>query len=129
MKKKISILLISILLLAFSSYSQDGIRTKNDKPGTPQSLRHTDNTPQSHVQIINNNTPSQTNMNRASESNNVNNSTQHTITIDSNNTAGKPSPVNPITITTTPPDSMRTPANSSAIQNGISNASKALRNK
>ena len=127
---KFSIVLISILLLVFRGFSQDSVRTKNDKPGTPQSLRHADNTPQSHVQITNNNTtPNQTDINRPSESNNVNNTTQKTITIDSNNTAGKPSPVNPITITTTPPDSMRTTTNSSAIQNGISNAGKPLRNK
>ena len=128
---KFSILLISTLFLVFSGYSQDSVRTKNDKPGTPQSLRRTDDTPQSHVQITNNNTtPNHTDINRPSESNNVNNTTQQTITIDSNNTAGKPSPVNPITITITPPDSMsKTTTNSSAIQNGISNASKPLRNK
>jgi hypothetical protein len=130
MKFKISILLMSTLLLAVNSYSQDSIRTKNDKPGTPQSLRKPDNTPQTHVQVITNHTsPNQANVNRPSESNNVNNTSQKTITVDPNNTAGKPSPVNPTTITETPPDSMRTTTNSSAIQNGISNSSKPIRNQ
>ena len=127
---KFFILLVSVLLAAFNGYSQDSIRTENDKPGTPQSLRIPDNTPQSHVEITNNNTtPNQTNINRPSESNTINNTNRQTITIDPSNTTAKPSPVNPITITTTPPDSMRTTTNSSAIQNGISNASKPLRNK
>jgi len=130
MKQMFFILVIPLLLLASSVYSQDSIRTKNDKPGTPQSLRKPDNTPESHVQITNSNpTSNQTNINRPSESNTINNTTQQTITIDPNNTTAKPAPVNPITITTTPPDSMRTTTNSSAIQNGISNASKPLRNK
>ena len=130
MKFKFPILLISILLLAINSYSQDSIRTKNDKPGTPQSLRKPDNTPQTHVQVITNHTsPNEVNINRPSESNSANNTNQKTITIDPNNTAGKPSPVNPTTITETHPDSMRTTTNSSAIQNGISNSSKPIRNQ
>lgn len=128
MKLEISIVLILILSLVFSGYSQDSLRTKNDKPGTPQSLRTSDNTPKTHLEIISNNTPNQININKPSESNNINNTTRQTITIDPNNTA-KPSPTNPITITTIPPDSMHTNTNSSAIQNGISNASKPLRNK
>jgi hypothetical protein len=130
MKMKSFIPLISIfLLLGLSGYSQDSIRTKNNKPGTPQSLRTGDNTPQTHVEIINkNSTSNQTNIHRPSESNSINNSNHETITVDPN-TAGRPNPTNPISITTTPPDSMRTTTNSSAIQNGISNASKPIRNK
>ena len=113
----------------YGGYSQDSIRTKNDKPGTPQSLRHTDNTPQCQVQINNNQATNRSDINRPSESNSINNTNRQTIIIDSNNTVGKPSPVNPNTITTTPPASMKTITNSSAIQNGISNGSKPLRNK
>jgi hypothetical protein len=128
MKLKLSIVLISFLSLVFSGHSQDSPRTKNDKPGTPQSLRTLDNTPKTHIEIIDSNTPNQTNINKPSESNNINNTTRETITIDPNNTA-KLIPTNPITITTNHPDSIHTNTNSSAIQNGISNASKPLRNK
>jgi hypothetical protein len=130
MKTKFSLLVIAILLLVINGYSQDSIRTKNDKPGTPQSLKNTDNTPQSHLQVIKNNpAPNQANINKPSESNNINNSTRQTITTDSNTTA-KPNPTNPITITTTtPPANMTTTTHSSATQNGISNAGKPLRKK
>ncbi len=129
MKTKFSLLIIAILLLILNGYSQDSIRTKNDKPGTPQSLKKTDKTPESHLQVIKNNTaPNSANVNKPSESNNINNTTRQTITTDANTTS-KPNPTNPITITNTPPATMTTTTNSSAIQNGISNAGKPLRKK
>ncbi len=129
MKTKFSLLVIAILLLVLNGYTQDSIRTKNDKPGTPQSLKKTDKTPESHLQVIKNNTaPNPANINKPSESNNVNNTTRQTITSDPN-TATKPNPTNPITITNTPPATMTTTTHSSATQNGISNAGKPLRKK
>jgi hypothetical protein len=128
MKTKLFILPITISLWIFCSYGQDSIRTKNDKPGTTQSLRKSDQTPQNHVQIINTQTPTQADVNRPSESNTQNNTTQQTITTDPNK-APVSNPTNPITITTKPPANMQSKTNSSAIQNGISNTSKPLRNK
>lgn len=128
MKTKLCVLPIIFLLWIFSGYGQDSIRTKNDKPGTSQSLRKSDQTPQNHVQIINTQTPTQADINRPSESNTQNNTTQQTISTDPNK-APVTSPTNPITITTTPPANMKSNTNSSAIQNGISNTSKPLRNK
>ncbi|MDQ3682694.1 MAG: hypothetical protein M3352_06435 [Bacteroidota bacterium] len=129
MKIKFSLLLVVILLSVYSGYSQDSIRTKNDKPGTAQSLRKADNTPESRVQVIKNNTaPNPANINKPSESNTINNATQKTITTDANTTS-KPNPTNTITITNTPPATMNTTTHSSATQNGISNAGKPLRKK
>ena len=124
MKNKLFILAIAIVY-AFNSYAQDSSRTISDKPGTPQSLRNTTQTPETHVQVI---TPNQGDVNRPAESNTPNNSTQQTITTDPN-AAPVSDPTNPNTLTNVPPENMRTPTNSSAIQNGISNASKPLRNK
>ena len=129
MKIKIAILSALILLTVFSGYSQDSIRTKNNKPGTPSSLRKADNIPQSKIQINSTTTSNQTDINRPSESNNTNNTTQKTIIITDQNTTAKPNPVTTNTITTTPPATMRTTTQSSAIQNGISNAPKTIRNK
>ncbi len=130
MKIKFHLLLIVTLIIGINVYSQDSTRTKNDKPGTPQSLKKADNTPQSHLQVIKNNTaPNQANINKPSESNNLDNTTQQTITTDVNTTA-KPSSTNPNTITTNPPATMITNTNnSSANQNGISNAGKPIRKK
>ncbi len=129
MKTKFSLLVIAILLLVLNGYTQDSIRTKNDKPGTPQSLKKTDKTPESHLHVIKNNTaPNPANINKPSESNNVNNTTRQTITSDPN-TATKPNPTKPITLTNTPPATMTTTTHSSATQNGISNAGKPLRKK
>jgi hypothetical protein len=128
MKHKLFIL-ATALVCAFSGYCQDSLRTINDKPGTPQSLRNTTQTPENHVQVITPNaTPNQADINRPTESNTPNNSTQQTITTDPN-AAPVSDPTNPNTLTNVPPENMRAPTNSSAIQNGISNASKPLRNK
>ncbi len=52
MKTKFFVSLLSFLLLAFISYGQDSVRTRNDKPGTPQSLRTIDNAPKNKVHLI-----------------------------------------------------------------------------
>ena len=55
MKNKLLILL-AVSLFVCRSYGQvanDSVRTRNDKPGTPQSLRTPDMSPQSHVTLIN----------------------------------------------------------------------------
>ena len=128
MKNKLFIL-ATALVYSFSGYAQDSSRTISDKPGTPQSLRKTTQTPENHVQVITPNaTPNQADINRPSESNTPNNSTQQTITTDPN-AAPASNPANSNTLKNVPPENMRTPTNSSAIQNGISNANKPLRNK
>jgi hypothetical protein len=74
MKKNLFILLITVLLLKFNAYCQDSLRTRNDKPGTPQSLRTPDNTPESQVKIINPTTiPNQAIDHGATESNQASN--------------------------------------------------------
>ena len=79
MKKKLSILMIPFLLMEFSGYCQDSVRTRNDKPGTPQSLRTANSAPQSQVNIINNNTvPNQAIDHGATESSQVGNTSGHT---------------------------------------------------
>lgn len=74
MKTKFSISLLSFLLLTFISYSQDSIRTRNDKPGTPQSLRTVNNSPKNRVHLIERHQPpGQTIYHGATESNTINN--------------------------------------------------------
>lgn len=126
MKIKFSVLIALILFSVCNVYSQDSLRTRNDKPGTPQSLRSTVTAPESHVTTNNNPVLNQNNIDKPSESNNVNNTTQQTITTDNNNLPIQ-SITKPNTLNTVPPATMKTTTNSSAIQNGISNASKPLR--
>ena len=128
MKTKYFMLPIAMLLTIFSGLAQDSLRAKIDRPGTPQSLRKTDQTPQNHVQIINTQTATQADVNRPSESNTANNTTQQTITTDPDKTPVS-DPTTPISIQSKPPETMKSITNSSAITNGISNASKPLRNK
>lgn len=113
MKKNLSILIILVLILVFTGYGQDSLRTRNDKPGTPQSLRSPDQTPQSRVTIVNTNTPPTQNVIHGSpESNKVNNTGQTIVN----------TPVSPIT--TVPADTTIT---NSAIQNGVSNSPNPIR--
>ncbi|MEO6330402.1 MAG: hypothetical protein ABIO55_15815 [Ginsengibacter sp.] len=128
MKKTLSLLLITLLLLVANGYSQDSARTKNDKPGTPGSLRVPDNSSQSQVNIINSNTaPGQTIVTGAPESNKLSNSKGQTIITNSNTNANRV-PTSSITIANKPPGVVDSVKNS-AIQNGISNASNPIRNK
>lgn len=85
MKKKLFILLISGLIVLTGGYSQDSIRTRNDKPGTPQSLRKVNITPASQVHVVNTNVaPGQSINHGATESNNVNNKQEQTIVSEPN---------------------------------------------
>ena len=124
MKSKLSIILVTVLLLALGGYSQDdSMRTRNDKPGTPQSLRTADQSPQSHVNVINANTaPDQSGTHATTGNNEINN----TLIADPN-TADKPAPTSPITLVNKP--RRDSGVKNSAIQNGISNATNPIRNK
>lgn len=74
MKTKFSISLLSFLLLAFTGYGQDSARTRNDKPGTPQSLRTMNNAPRNRVHAIKTyKQPHQEIYHGATESNMINN--------------------------------------------------------
>lgn len=93
MKRKPFILLVTILFISFAGYAQtvnDSAGTRNDKPGTPQSLRIADQSPQSHVTIINGN---------GAAVNNTNGQTKITTTT---NAGGNEVPTTPITLKTTP---------------------------
>jgi hypothetical protein len=127
MKRKLLVLLISFLSASVVGYSQDSARTKNDKPGTTQSLKTSDQSPQSHADIINSNTaPNQTIVHGAPESNKVNSGKRKTI-ITNSAASDKPVPTTPITIINKPPGRPASTVNSSAIQNGISNSSNPIR--
>ncbi len=84
MNKKISILCLVCIMITSVSFSQiDSIRTRNDKPGTPSSLRTPDNSPQNSNPVINQARPQVGSVNHgALESNKVTNITQQT---DANN--------------------------------------------
>ena len=124
MKRKLYTVLVITLAFAIKSYGQnDSVRTRNDKPGTPQSLRTSDQSPQSHVEIKNTNTiPGQT----ISPATTGNNGTSSTIVTDPN-TAGKPVPTSPITLVNKPRDHVDTSVKNSAIQNGVSNVTNPIR--
>src|SRR5437868_4740508 len=69
---KLYILLVS-LLSASITYGQDSARSRNDKPGTPQSLRTTDKSPVNQVHVINPNiVPNQAINHGATENSKVN---------------------------------------------------------
>lgn len=121
MKRKFSLVLVPALFVTFAVYSQDSIRTKNDKPGTPQSLQTSDQTRQSQVNVINSNTaPGQT-INHAAT---VNNAGQ-TIVITNDNNGDNRVPTTPIT----PSRSADSTVENSAIHNGVRNVTNPIRNK
>lgn len=74
MKAKVFISLLSFLLLTFISYGQDSIRTRNDKPGTPQSLRTTNNAPRNKVHVVETQRPQQQGINHGATENTIDNS-------------------------------------------------------
>ena len=123
MQLKFSILIIAFLFTIFSGYGQDSLRTKNDKPGTPQSLRTPDNSPQSHVHILNSNTaPLQTINHGATESNQVNSTRRTTVTTDTSSYNRPPNPQ-----ATTVPSTKITPLNDSLANSVKSNVSDPIR--
>ncbi len=131
MNKKYFIILIILFGLKFTSYAQDSIRTRNDKPGTPQSLRTNDNTPRNREHLINSNrTANQSINHEATESNKVNNAKEQTIIADPNTGNGVGTPKTPITIINQPaPAASRTDSiiKNNAISNGKSNATNPIR--
>lgn len=74
MKIKFLICTLATVIITYSGYSQDSIRTKNDKPGTPQSLRTTDNSPENRVHLVETYKPAQQSIyHEGTETNKVNN--------------------------------------------------------
>lgn len=118
-------LLTSILFVANNNYAQtitDSARTRNDKPGTPQSLRTPNTAPVSHVTINNSYIPQNQNV-ISSESLTPNNTNGKTvITIFGSN--GNAVPKSSITLHTNPFDTTK----KGTINNKVSNASNPLRN-
>ncbi|MEO6290794.1 MAG: hypothetical protein ABIO76_12770 [Ginsengibacter sp.] len=99
MKKKLTTLFASFLFIAIS-YGQmkDIVRTRNDKPGTPQSLRKPNTAPRTHVHTIDKNTPPQQTIHHGATENNDPANLNHEKEIAPNSTFGKKVPVTPVTI-------------------------------
>lgn len=128
MKKKLIILAASFFILSIG-YAQvrDSVRTRNDKPATPQSLRTPNNAPRTHVHTINKNVPPQQTINHgATESNNPDNLSKKKM-IAPNSTYGKKVPVTPITIEPGLTKKDTSITNKGVMQNGQSNASNPIR--
>lgn len=120
MKKIFFILLVTCLFSMPRGYSQDSARTRNDKPGTPQSLRTTNTAPQTQLHVVNPNVaPNQSINHGATESNGVNNKQEQIITTAPN--TGKEIPNN--SISTGRADS----TNSSIINNRKTNVTNPIR--
>ncbi len=122
--------MVLILFVAITGHGQtvtDSVRTKNDKPGTPQSLRNPDQSPQSHVKLINTNGgANQKVIPTTSEGSNVNNTNGQTIITNTNGTSNVV-PKTPVTLQTTPinrGDTLR----KIPLNNKVSNASNPIRN-
>ena len=118
-------------MFAFTTYSQDSIRTKNDKPGTPQSLRKVDNTPQNKVHF--NNTyraPRQSINHGATESNKIVNRNDPGLINDLNSHNNKLIPKTPITIINQPARQAikaDTSINKGTMSSGQSNTTNPIR--
>ena len=113
--KKFSLFLLALIFVC-TSYSQtpnDSVRTRNDKPGTPQSLRTPDQSPQSHVTILNANVPPNQNVISTSSESTTTNNINGKITITTPGTNGNAVPKTPITLkTNSPGDTTRKVLNS-----------------
>ena len=124
---KLSIILVSVILLSLTGYCQDSTRTRNDKPGTPQSLRTPDNAPQNRVHTINTNTaPNQTINHGATESNKVNNTKEQTKIADPNVGNGTVIPQTPV-INNSAATHTDSTINKDVINNGKSNVTNPIR--
>lgn len=100
MKKKFTTLLASFLFLTIS-YGQlkDSVRTRNDKPGTPQSLRTPNMSPRIKVHVSNKDKGQNQTINHgATESNKVINSNENTIIANPEPVTEKEIPKTPITL-------------------------------
>ena len=131
MKTKSFVSLLSFLLLAFISYGQDSIRTRNDKPGTPQSLRITSNTPTNKVHLIKSYKPPQQSIyHGATESNTITNTNTKDKTYPGITNEGDIPKTPALTIDKQPADQairMDSAANNGTMGNGQSNATNPIR--
>lgn len=130
MKMKLSILFICGCFFCLHSFSQsvDSIRTINDKPGTPQSLRKPNNLPKNRVHTFNRNKPvAQTINHGATESNKVIEKPKPAIIV--------PNAVNKIQATKTPvtiapqnnPPAVDTTGPIKSLSNGQDNVTNPIR--
>ncbi len=128
MKKKLTILLLSFFILSIG-YGQisDSVRTRNDKPGTPQSLRTPNTAPRNHIHTINKNVPPQQSVNHDGIETNEPNNQRNKEVIAPNSTNNKTVPVTPVTIKPglTPQDTSKN--SKGVMQNGQGNASNPIR--
>ncbi len=118
------------MVTTFSFAQQDSIRTINDKPGTPQSLRTNNKAPKSQIHFNNNYKPlNQTINHGAVESNKVNNLNNKNNAVPEYNTV-QPVPKTPITIVQQPARRAiknDTTINKGVMSNGQSNATNPIR--
>lgn len=128
MKKKLIILSASFFILSIGhTQVTDSVRTRNDKPATPQSLRTPNNAPGTHVHTINETVPPQQSINHgATESNNPDNLGKKKM-IAPNATYGKKVPVTPVTIQPGLTKKDTSINNKGVMQNGQGNASNPIR--
>ncbi|MBA2250541.1 MAG: hypothetical protein H0W12_10170 [Chitinophagaceae bacterium] len=131
MKLSLFLTFICSFILTVKGFSQsppDSVRTRNDKPGTPQSLRTPNQAPTSHVQLINTNIAvGQTINHGATESNKLNNNTEKTIIVAPRTKNGKAIPKTPITLVNKPLIRADSVLNAGAVKNGISNSTNPIR--
>lgn len=128
MKKKLIILTASFFILSIvHAQVSDSVRTRNNKPGTPQSLRTPNNAPRTHVHTINKDVPLQQTINHgATESNDPDNLGKKNM-IAPNSTYGKQVPVTPLTIKPGLTKRDTSISNKGVMQNGEGNASNPIR--
>ena len=131
MKIALSVSLLSFLLVASTSYGQDSIRTRNDKPGTPQSLRTINKAPENKVHLIDTHKQSRQEIyHGATESNTINNSNRQTKIYPGINNAQVSSRTPAITIdkqTTGQTIRKDTTIDQGTMGNGESNATNPIR--
>lgn len=128
MKKKLIILATSFFILTIGrAQVSDSVRTRNDKPGTPQSLRTPNMAPRTHIHTINKDVPPGQTINHGATESNKPNNLDKKKTVAPNSTYGKKVPITPVTIKPglTPRDTSIN--NKGVMQNGQSNASNPIR--
>ncbi|MEO6639463.1 MAG: hypothetical protein ABIN25_14380 [Ginsengibacter sp.] len=128
MKKKFIILGAAFLILT-TGYAQvnDSVRTRNDKPATPQSLRTPNMAPRTHVHTINKSVPPQQTINHGATESNDPSNLNKSKTIAPNSTNGQKVPVTPVTIKPGIALKDTSITNKGVMQNGQSNASNPIR--
>ncbi len=131
MKTKCSIATIACLLFVLITNGQDSIRTRNDKPGTSQSLRTVNNAPGNKVHLINTYRPPQQEIyHGATESNKVGNFNDRTTVYPGITNASKLPSTPSITIDNRSINQTirrDTAVNKGTMGNGESNATNPIR--